>query len=75
MTMAEICNPDEYKALLRADFASFAVHCFRELNPRTPFLLSWHQELIAAKLEAVRQSRNRLNPLIALNRTVTAITR
>jgi hypothetical protein len=70
MTTTETYNPDEYKALLRADFASFAVHCFRELNPRTEFALSWHHELIAAipgtarkgrpsGEEAVRQGRNR----------------
>jgi hypothetical protein len=34
--------------LLRADFASFVQHCFRELNPRTQFALSWHHEIIAA---------------------------
>jgi hypothetical protein len=57
--MAETYSPDEYKALLRADFASFAMHCFRELNPRTEFALSWHHEFIAAKLESVREGRIR----------------
>jgi hypothetical protein len=47
-------RPGEYEALLRADFASFVQHCFRELNPRTQFALSWHHEIIAAKLEALR---------------------
>src|SRR5206468_2772297 len=32
---------------------------FRELNPRTPFLMNWHIELIAAKLAAVRAGRIR----------------
>ncbi len=59
MTTAETYSPDEYKALLRADFASFAMHCFRELNPRTPFALSWHHEVIAEKLTAVREGRIR----------------
>jgi predicted phage terminase large subunit-like protein len=59
MTTAEIYRPDEYKALLRADFASFAVHCFRELNPPTPFALSWHHEVSAEKLTAVREGRIR----------------
>jgi hypothetical protein len=59
MTTPESHYPDEYKALLRADFASFAVHCFRELNPRTAFALSWHHEFIAAKLTAVREGRIR----------------
>jgi hypothetical protein len=47
-------SPGEYEALLRADFASFAQHCFHELNPRTPFALNWHFEMTAAKLEPVR---------------------
>jgi len=59
MTTAEMHSPGEYKALLRADFASFAVHCFHELNPRTRFALSWHIEVIAAKLEAVRTGKIR----------------
>jgi len=45
--------------MLRADFASFAAHCFHELNPRTRFALSWHFEFIAAKLEAVRNGKIR----------------
>src|SRR5215813_7585264 len=45
--------------LLRDDFASFAVRCFSELNPRTPFAANWHVELIAAKLAAVREGRIR----------------
>src|SRR3984893_446412 len=44
----------ECAALLYHDFASFAARAFRELNPRTPFLMNWHIELIAAKLAAVR---------------------
>jgi hypothetical protein len=40
--------------LLRPDFASFLQPSFRELNPRTQFALSWHHEISAAKLEAVR---------------------
>ena len=53
-TAAETFSPAEYKALLRADFASFARHSFHELNPRTPFAPGWHFEVIAAKLAAVR---------------------
>src|SRR6202023_874342 len=44
-------------ALLYHDFASFAARAFRELNPRTPFAVNWHVELIAAKLAAVRAGR------------------
>src|SRR5207245_2827175 len=32
----------EYGTLLRRDFASFALRCFRELNPRTQFAMNWH---------------------------------
>jgi hypothetical protein len=59
MTTTETNILGEYKALLRADFASFAAHCFRELNPRTPLAPSWHHEFIAAKLAAVREGRLR----------------
>jgi hypothetical protein len=43
--------------LLRADFASFVQHCFRELNPRTQFALSWHHEIIAAIPGTARKGR------------------
>ena len=44
----------ECDTLLRHDFASFALRCFRELNPPTAFAMNWHVELVAAKLAAVR---------------------
>ena len=56
MTTAEPHSLSEYEALLRADFASVAQHCFHELNPRTLFAAGWHHDIIAAKLEAVRAS-------------------
>ena len=59
MTPAETHSPSEYEALLRADFASFAQQCFRELNPRTLFAAGWFHDIIAAKLEAVRTGRSR----------------
>src|SRR5271166_2605959 len=59
MTTAETHSTSEYEALLRADFATFAQHCFHELNPRTLFAASWYQDIIAAKLEAVRTGRSR----------------
>ena len=58
-TTAETHSPGEYKALLRADFASFARHSFHELNPRTAFAPGWHHEIIAAKLAAVYQGHIR----------------
>jgi len=36
-TSAETLSLDEYGALSRRDFVSFAQRCFRELNPRTRF--------------------------------------
>jgi len=59
MTTAETYSASEYSALLRTDFASFAQHCFHELNPRTLFAASWYHDIIAAKLEAVRTGRSR----------------
>ena len=56
MTMAEPHNPSEYEALLRADFASFAQHCFHELNPRTLFAPRWYHDIIAAKLVGQRMN-------------------
>ena len=51
--------PRECAALRRNDFASFAARSFRELNPRAPFAMNWHVDLIAAKLAAVRAGRIR----------------
>jgi len=59
MMPAETHSASEYSALLRTDFASFAQHCFHELNPRTLFAASWYHDIIAAKLEAVRTGRSR----------------
>src|SRR6202048_5234243 len=49
----------ECAALLYHDFASFAARAFRELNPRTPFLMNWHCYLIAAELSTVLPGRIR----------------
>jgi predicted phage terminase large subunit-like protein len=59
LTEPESLTPDEYRALLRRDFVSFAQCCFRELNPRTRFAMSGHIEIIAAKLMAVRNGKIR----------------
>ena len=59
MTTVETHAASEYAALLRTDFASFAQHCFHELNPRTLFAAGWYHDIIAAKLEAVRTGRSR----------------
>jgi hypothetical protein len=49
----------EFQAALRVDFYSFMLRCFAELNPGAAFLPSWHIELMAAKLQAVRDRRIR----------------
>jgi hypothetical protein len=43
----------EYQAALRADFYSFMLRCFAELNPGASFLPSWHIEVVAAKLQVI----------------------
>jgi predicted phage terminase large subunit-like protein len=48
-------SPMEYRALLRNDFYTFMHRAFCEINPNTAFLYNWHNELIAAKLEACRR--------------------
>jgi predicted phage terminase large subunit-like protein len=47
-------NPHEYRALCRQDFYTFMHRSFGELNPNVQFSHNWHNELIAAKLEACR---------------------
>jgi predicted phage terminase large subunit-like protein len=44
---------------LRRDLVSFTQLCFSELNPRTRFAMSWHIEIIAAKLTALRGGKIR----------------
>jgi hypothetical protein len=41
-TSSETLSLEEYRALLRRDFISFAQRCFRELNPKTRFAMGWH---------------------------------
>jgi predicted phage terminase large subunit-like protein len=51
----------EYRTISRYDLYTFIHRAFRELNPTVPFLHTWHNELIAAKLEAcLRHEINRL---------------
>jgi hypothetical protein len=53
---------NEYHALLRQDLYAFTEKCFRDLNPATEFLRSWHIEVIVDALEACR--RREVNRLI-----------
>jgi len=48
-------SASEYQAFARNDFYTFMHRAFRELNPTTPFLHTWHNELLTAKLEACRR--------------------
>ena len=49
----------ELDVVFRTDFLTFAERCFHELNPGTPFIYGQYLELLAAKLEAVREGRIR----------------
>ena len=44
---------------MRADFYTFMLRCFSELNSGASFLPSWHIEVLAAKLQGVRDGRTR----------------
>lgn len=57
--MIENLTRVEYDALLRQDFATFAMRCFHDLNPQATLAMNWHIEVIAAKLAAVRQGKIR----------------
>jgi len=49
----------QFRALLRQDFYGFVHRSFLELNPQTRFLPNWHIELMASKLEDVRNGRTK----------------
>jgi predicted phage terminase large subunit-like protein len=44
--------PQEFRVLLRRDFASFIEASFSELNPQTPYAQSSHIDVMASKLAA-----------------------
>src|ERR1700727_2939422 len=44
---------EEYHAILREDFLSFARKCFEHLNPATKLLLTWHLEALAYQIELI----------------------
>jgi predicted phage terminase large subunit-like protein len=46
-----------YADVLRHDLCAFIHRSFMELNAGTPFHSNWHLEVLAAKLEEVRQGR------------------
>jgi hypothetical protein len=47
----------QYNYILRNDFCSFIHRSFYELNPQAPFVMNWHIERLAEKLEACRQGK------------------
>ena len=49
----------DYRAALRADFHSFLVRAFGELNGGAAFMPGWHIEVMSAKLAALREGRAR----------------
>jgi predicted phage terminase large subunit-like protein len=49
----------DYATALRGDFCAFVQRCFHELNPQAEFGWSWHVEVVAAKLDAVRRGKIR----------------
>jgi hypothetical protein len=57
--MIESLTRAEHDTLLRQDFVTFAARCFYELNPQAELAMNWHIEVIAAKLDAVRQGKIR----------------
>jgi predicted phage terminase large subunit-like protein len=50
----QILTSAEYQVVLRQDLVAFIQRCFHELNPQTRFLWNWHIEVLAAKLQALR---------------------
>ena len=52
-------DPAEYKAALRSDFYSFMLRCFTDLNAGAAYMPSWHIEVLAAKLQSVRDGRTK----------------
>jgi Family of unknown function (DUF5681) len=57
-TMSELTRR-EYDAVLRADFSSFLMRCFAELQGQTTFKPGSHLEVIASRLVAVRRGETR----------------
>lgn len=55
--MTAVLAHAEYEAVLRADFYSFMLRCFADLNSGAGFLPSWHFEVMTAKLQSVRDGR------------------
>jgi predicted phage terminase large subunit-like protein len=57
--MNTLISPDDFRFILRHDLMSFIERSFTELNPQASFMSSPYLEVIATKLELVRQGRIR----------------
>lgn len=55
-TQAEL-SVDDYMAVLRSDFASFAERVFHELHPGEPIAWNWHLDVLASKLNDAAQGK------------------
>jgi hypothetical protein len=49
--------------VLRQDFVTFAVRCFRNLNPQAALAINWRVEVIATKLTAAGRAASSLSPV------------
>src|SRR5436305_9730554 len=58
MSIPEL-TPEQYRAVLRNDFCTFAERSFLELNPATDFARNWHIDVIAHELERCRLGETR----------------
>jgi hypothetical protein len=52
----------EHDTVLRQDFVTFAVRCFRNLNPQAALAINWRVEVIATKLTAAGRAASSLRP-------------
>jgi predicted phage terminase large subunit-like protein len=59
MISAAELTPEEYRVLLRNDFATFVERAFYELNPHTDFITGQYIDLLAAALEKCRTGQTK----------------
>ncbi len=52
-------SPAEYRVVLSGDFHAFLMRCFAELHGGRTYSPSWHVEVMAARLAAVREGKAR----------------
>jgi hypothetical protein len=59
MISAAELTPEEYRVLLRNDFATFVERAFYELNPHADFITGKYIDLLAATLEKCRTGQTK----------------